>query len=203
MPAEHAPTSVMLRSGSRVLIRPIRPEDKEALIDGLHGLTPESRYRRFFSLMPELSARQLRYLTEVDHRTHEALVATDPSTGDGIGVARFIRSTTDSRVAEVAVAVVDDWQGRGVGTALLEALAARGREEGVERFTASVLALNRRMLDLLRRLGDTTVVDRAADVVDLQIELPDTGIPAGLSQAMRAAARDEIAVEPLHPAAPS
>ena len=112
MPAEHAPTSVMLRSGSRVLIRPIRPEDKKALIDGLHRLTPESRYRRFFSLMPELSARQLRYLTEVDHRTHEALVATDPSTGDGIGVARFIRSTTDSRVAEVAVAVVDDWQGR-------------------------------------------------------------------------------------------
>jgi len=143
------------------------------LLDGLHRLTPESRYRRFFSPMPELSARQLRYLTEVDHRIHEALVAIDPSTGEGIGVARFIRSPTDPRIAEVAVAVVDNWQGRGVGTALLEALAVRGREEGVERFTASVLARNSTMLELLRQLGDTTVLDRAGAVVDLQIELPE------------------------------
>ena len=69
--------TVMLRSGDQVLVRPIRPGDKEGLLDGFRRLTPESRYRRFFSPVPELSVRQLGYLTEVDHRTHEALaVAT-------------------------------------------------------------------------------------------------------------------------------
>jgi len=189
-----------LRGGERVLIRPIRREDKQTLLDGLHRLTPESRYRRFFSPMPDLSARQLRYLTEVDHHAHEALIASDPSTGEGIGVARFIRSATDPAVAEVAIAVLDDWQGHGLGTALLEALAARAREEGVEYFTASVLTQNSAMLDLLRRLGDTTVVDRAAGVVELQTALRNAGVPTGLAHAMRAAARGELAAEPQHPA---
>ena len=189
-----------LIGGERVLIRPIRREDKQTLLDGLHRLTPESRYRRFFSPMPDLSARQLRYLTEVDHHAHEALIASDPSTGEGIGVARFIRSATDPAVAEVAIAVLDDRQGHGLGTALLEALAARAREEGVEYFTASVLTQNSAMLDLLRRLGDTTVVDRAAGVVELQTALRNAGVPTGLAHAMRAAARGELAAEPQHPA---
>ncbi len=192
---------VELRSGDRILIRPIRPEDKEDLLEGLHRMTPESRYRRFFSPMPELSARELRYLTEVDHRTHEALVAIDPGTDTGIGAARFIRSTADPTTAEVAVAVLDDWQGRGVATTLLEALTSRGREEGVKRFTASVLAGNAPMLELLRHLGDTTVVDRGAGVVELQMELCDIGVPAGLSHALRAVARGEAAAAPQHPAA--
>ena len=189
-----------LKGGERVLIRPIGREDRQTLLDGLHRLTPESRYRRFFSPMPDLSARQLRYLTEVDHHTHEALIASDPSTGEGIGVARFIRSAADPAVAEVAIAVLDDWQGHGLGTALLEALAARAREDGVEHFTASVLTQNSAMLDLLRRLGDTTVVDRAAGVVELQTALRNAGVPAGLAHAMRAAARGELAAEPQHPA---
>jgi RimJ/RimL family protein N-acetyltransferase len=197
------PRQVTLRSGDRVLIRPIRPEDKDALHDGFERLSPESRYRRFFSPMNELGARQLRYLTEVDHRTHEALIATDPSSSEGVGVARFVRSSTDPRAAEVAVAVVDSWQGRGLGTALLAAIATRAREEGVEHFTASVLANNSPMLDLLRRLGDTQVVDRAAGVVELQIELRGPGVPAGLSQTVRAAAHGGLTVEPRHPVHPA
>jgi GNAT superfamily N-acetyltransferase len=195
--------AVTLRSGDRVLIRPIRREDKDVLLDGFGRLSPESRYRRFFSPMNELGGREVRYLTEVDHRTHEALVATDPSTGEGYGVARFVRSSTDPRAAEVAVAVIDSWQGRGVGTALLDALAARAREEGVERFTASVLANNSAMLELLRGLGDTEVVDRADGVVELQIELRGRGVPVGLSQTVRLAARGELTVEPRHPVHPT
>lgn len=193
----------VLRSGERVLIRPICKEDQDVLLEGLHRLSPESQYRRFFSPMPELSAAQLRYLTEVDHRTHEALVAIDPNTGQGIGVARFIRSIEHPSDAEAAVAVIDPWQDRGGGTALLEALAARAREEGVERFTASVLASNSPMLELLRQFGDTTVVDRAAGVVELQIELRDAGIPDGLVHTMRGTARGELAAKPQHPALPS
>jgi len=191
-----------LRSGHRILIRPIGPQDKDGLLEGLHQLTPESRYRRFFSPTPELSAAQLRYLTDVDHRTHEALLAFDANTGEGIGVARFIRSTTEPTAAEIAVAVLDTWHGRGVGTALLEALGARAREEGVEHFTASVLAGNSPMLDLLRQLGDVTVVDRGAGYVDLRVELRGGGMPEGLAHTIRAAARGDIAAKPRHPAAP-
>ena len=80
---------------SPIVIRPIRADDKEILVGGLHRLSPESRYRRFFAPKAKLSATQLRYLTEVDHHTHEALVAIDPRTGEGVGVARFIRSPTE------------------------------------------------------------------------------------------------------------
>lgn len=196
------PAAVTLRSGDRVLIRPIRREDKAVLLDGFRRLTPESRYRRFFSPMKELGVREVRYLTEVDHRAHEALVATDPSGGEGLGVARFIRSDADPRSAEVAVAVVDGWQGRGLGSALLEALAARAREERVERFTASVLADNSPMLELLRGLGDTEVIDREGGVVELQIELRGGGVPAGLSGTVRAAASGGLTIRPHHPVHP-
>ncbi|MGA8927580.1 MAG: GNAT family N-acetyltransferase [Solirubrobacterales bacterium] len=192
-----------LRSGERVLIRPIEPKDKDTLVDGFRRLGPESRYRRFFSPMVELGSRQLRYLTEVDHRTHEALIATDPSSGEGLGVARFVRSSTDPRAAEVAVVVIDSWQGRGLGTALLEGLAGRALEEGVERFTASVLADNSPMLELLRELGDIEVLDREPGVVELQIELRGPGVPAALSQTVRAAARGGLTVEPRHPVHPA
>lgn len=197
------PAAVTLRSGDRVLIRPIRREDKAVLLDGFRRLTPQSRYRRFFSPMKELGPREVRYLTEVDHRAHEALVATDPSSGEGLGVARFIRSDSDPRSAEVAVAVVDGWQGRGLGSALLEALAARAREERVERFTASVLADNSPMLELLRGLGDTEVIDREGGVVELQIELRGGGVPAGLSQTVRAAASGKLTIRPRHPVHPT
>jgi len=194
---------MLLRSGDRVLIRPIRPEDKAGLQKGLHQLTPDSRYRRFFSPLPELSARQLRYLTEVDHHTHKALVAIDLDSGDGIGVARFVRSTTDLTAAEAAVAVGDKWHGHGVGTALLMALAAHAREEGVERFTASVLAGNSACLELVRKLSDTAVIDGTGTEAEVQVKLRRRGIATALSHAIRLTAGGEVEVDPRHPAAPS
>src|SRR5918999_518767 len=127
-----------LRDGARIEIRPIRPDDREELADGLRRMSPESRYRRFFSAIDRLSDAQLRYLTEVDHRDHEALVARDPEEERGIGVARFVRSETDPELAEVAVAVADDWHSRGVGSALLARLSERARDEGIRRFGAEI-----------------------------------------------------------------
>src|SRR5439155_11604735 len=132
----------MLPTGDEVLIRPVRPEDKRGLLEGFQRLGPESRYRRFLSVRPTLSKAELRYLTEVDHSEHEALLAIDPQTRDGLGVARFVRSSEDPSVAEVAVAVTDSWQRRGLGTTLLLELARRAREEGIEHFSALVLAEN-------------------------------------------------------------
>jgi nucleotide-binding universal stress UspA family protein len=159
----------LLRDGTWVEIRPISPEDRDALRDAFERLSPESRYRRFFGPMPELSERDLDYLTRIDHHDHEALVATEPGSEAGIGVARYVR--TAATVAEPAIVVADDWQGRGVGRALLRALATRAREEGVERFEAPVLATNADAIRMLERLGETTK-RRAGREVLLTIELP-------------------------------
>ena len=191
----------MLRSGDRVLIRPIRPSDKSLLLEAFHRLSPESRYRRFLSPVPELGASQLRYLTEVDHDAHEALVALDPKTGTGVGVARYIRSEADPAIAELAIAVVDEWQGRGLGTELLHQLAARAGEKGVRRFSAFVMEGNRPMLDLIRELGDAEVVDRDQGIVELLMDLPTEGGGEALRRTVRAAAGGKLAVEPRHPVA--
>jgi RimJ/RimL family protein N-acetyltransferase len=186
-----------LRDGEQIVIRPIRPEDRAELAAGMQRLSPESRYRRFLTPASELSAAQLSYLTEVDHSDHEALVALQPETGHGIGVARFVRSPEDRELAEVAVAVADSWQGRGVGTALLGRLAERARAEGVSRFTAEVLAENRPMLELIDAIGEAHVVDRDQGSVAIEVDLPPEGIGATLREALRAAARDLLRVPQL------
>jgi len=183
---------VILRDGRSVLIRPIQPSDKAAMVAAFERLGEDSRYRRFFSPISHLSEAQLVYLTEVDHFQHEALVATQPESGAGVGVARYIRSAQDWAEAEVAVTVVDDWQGVGLGTALLERLADRARAEGVRRFTALVQAENERSLGLLRRVGDTST-QTSQGVVRCVVELPVTqGLGPVLPGLLREAAASAI-----------
>jgi RimJ/RimL family protein N-acetyltransferase len=179
-----------LRDGEQILVRPIRPDDREELAAGVRRLSPESRYRRFFTPTNELSASELSYLTEVDHHDHEALVALEPDSLHGIGVARFVRSRQDPELAEVAVAVADSWQNRGVATALLDRLTQRAREEGVHRFSAEILADNQPMLDLIDELGDVTMRHLDHGSVEVEVELPPEGIGAGLRESLRAAARE-------------
>jgi len=160
---------VTLRDGSRVTVRPIEPDDRAALADGFERLSPESRYRRFFGAMTRLRDRDLDYLTRVDHHDHEALIAFDAETGQGVGVARYVRIGPE--VAEPAMVVVDDWQGRGLGSLLLRDLVDRARDEGVRRFEAPVLASNPEAVRLLERLGETTIEPQGREL-QLTIELP-------------------------------
>jgi ribosomal protein S18 acetylase RimI-like enzyme len=187
-----------LRSGKEVLVRPIRPDDKRGMVEAFERMSPESRYRRFFSPTPRLTGKQLRYLTEVDHHGHEALLAVDPRTRDGLGIGRFIRSSEDPTVAEVAVAVVDDWQGRGLATALLHDLSARARQEGISQFRASVLAHNEEALDLFRHMADARVTGTEHGIVELIMDIPEEGIPEALRHAVRAAASGDVE----HPGGP-
>jgi GNAT superfamily N-acetyltransferase len=182
-----------LAGAEEVLVRPIRPEDKHGLQQGIERMSPQSRYRRFFSPVPRVTGAQMRYLTEVDHHTHEALLAIDPRSRDGIGVARFVRSAEDPAAAEVAVAVSDEWQRRGVATLLLYELTARAREEGISRFTASVLAENQAALEMMHKLAEARVVHAEQGVVELVMDLPEEGVPEALTTAVRAAARGDIA----------
>ena len=180
--------TVTLRDGAKVKLRPIAPEDKPLLAASFERLSEESRYRRFFTPKSELSAAELDYLVDVDHSDHEAIIAIEPSSGEVLGVARYVRSKADAEVAEVAVTVADDWQGRGLGRALADRLTYRARREGVRRFSALVQSDNRSSLGLAADFGDAG--DRSDNgEVELMIELPaKRGIGARLAQALRAAA---------------
>ena len=185
MPFERADT-IKTRDGERVAVRPIEPGDKDLLVGAFDRMSEDSRYRRFFQPIHELSDSNLRFLTEVDHHDHEALVALDDD--QAVGVARYVRSVEKPSRAEVAVSVVDDWQGQGIGGGLLERLVDRAREEDVTHFTALVQAANPGAVRVLSTLG-ATQTHREGDEVELDIELPeDEGMGLGLSEALRGAA---------------
>jgi GNAT superfamily N-acetyltransferase len=114
--------------------------------------------------------------------------------GEAVGVARYVRDPARPDAAEVAVSVVDDWQGRGLGTLLLEGITMRAREEGVDTFTALMLAGNRQMMDLLERLGAVRVVNRAAGTVRVEVHLPAIGVSPELRKLIRLAAASDIAI---------
>jgi RimJ/RimL family protein N-acetyltransferase len=146
--------AVVLPDGARILIRPVEPGDAPVIRAAFEHLADVSRYRRFLSPIEHLSLEQLDYLTHVDHDRHEALGALDPSTGEGLGIARYVRDARDATQAEVAVTVADAWQGRGVGAALAERLADRARAADVERFTARLLIGNHAARRLLERVAE-------------------------------------------------
>ncbi len=154
---------------------------------GFEQLGPESRYKRFLSPVADLTSAQLDYLTDIDHHDHEALVAI--ADGVGVGVARFVRLEPDGPRAEVAVAVGDDWQGRGLGTILLDRLSRRAREEGVTTFTAAVLTDNQAVIDLLGALGSTSSRRGEPGQLDLEIALDGE---ESLRELMRSAASGAV-----------
>ena len=161
---------VVLRDGSAVLIRPVRRADAPLLADGFGRLSAASRQMRFLGVKKELSATELRYLTDVDHHDHEALAALDRSGGHGVGIARYVRDADDPQAAEIAVTIVDDWQGRGLGTELLARLSDRARSEGIRRFTALADAGNVAVAALLRNAG-ARLVRRGQGTAEYEITL--------------------------------
>ncbi len=185
---------IALRDGSHVRIRQGHSSDRELLLRGFERLSPESRYRRFLAPVTELTEGMVRYLTEIDHHDHEAMIAIDEQTGEGIGVARYVRDLERPEVAEVAVTVIDDWQGRGLGTLLAEVISARAREEGITSFTALMLAANEEMLDILRRLDPVRIIDREQGRVEVEVPIPEIGLAPGLRKVLQIAARHDIVV---------
>ncbi|MGZ4283660.1 MAG: N-acetyltransferase family protein [Solirubrobacteraceae bacterium] len=185
---------IALRDGSRVRIRQGHHTDRDLLRRGFERLSPESRYRRFLAPMTELTEPTIRYLTEIDHHDHEAMIALDDQTGEGLGVARYVRDPDRPDLAEVAVTVIDDWQGRGLGTLLLEVISARAREEGIARFTALMLATNREMMDLFQELDPVRIVDRDLGTVEIEVPIPSVGLAPALRKVIRIAAQNDVAV---------
>jgi GNAT superfamily N-acetyltransferase len=183
---------VRLRDGAEVVVRQLTPDDKPLLLEAFGAFGEVSRYQRFMAPKKRLSAKELAYFTDIDHTDHEAIGALDPQTGRGAGVARFIRERPGGPVAEAAVAVVDAWQGRGLGGVLLERLARRATEVGVTEFSASLLTDNRAMLALFARLGRIDVRHDQGSTARLNVCLDVAG-GEGLQAALRAAAAGEVA----------
>ena len=160
----HWEADAVLSDGGTVRIRPISPADAPTL-QAMHArLSPDTIYMRFFTMVRTLSDRELARLTNVDHVNRVAFVAV--LRDEIIGVVRFDRlgRTTD---AEVAVVVEDAQQGRGLGPLLLEHLAAAGEDRGIERFVASVLPSNRRVVNVFRSAGYEVERHLADGVIEL------------------------------------
>ena len=148
-----SPRSLTLPDGGAVSVRPLERSDRAELAAAIARLSDESRYFRFAAAKPRMTERELDHLVDVDHHGHEALLASDPRTGGGIAVARYVPIPGEPGVVELAVTVADEWQGRGLGSALLSRLIARAVEEGHTALRASTLAANARSIAMLRRAG--------------------------------------------------
>jgi GNAT superfamily N-acetyltransferase len=158
---------VTLADGARIAIRPIEPADSADLAAAFRRLSALSRFRVLGEGVDRLTPEQLRELTAVDHKSRETLVALDAATGEGIGLARYVRVPDDPARAEVRCTVIDGWQHRGVGSALVERLAARARTAGIERCTALILLGNEPARRLLAHVSEVTSERRDGATLDI------------------------------------
>jgi GNAT superfamily N-acetyltransferase len=174
------PLGVELDDGTPLRLRLGTTDDRDALAAGFGRLSPESRIARFFTGMPRLSSLFLDRLLDLDESRHVAIVAEDMSRmsdvddqtkGLGIGVARYITSNTDATQAEMAIAVIDEYHGRGIGHLLLDALVDHAVRNGVTTGTATVLSDNSKMLRLLTSMGATPRQD-PDDRTVMTVEIP-------------------------------
>ena len=177
-----------LRDGSTIRCRPLRDSDRAKLLDGFEHFSPDSRYRRFFTPTPRLTPSMLKRLFDLDGHDRFAIGAERLRLGwvpgAGLGVARFIRLAESPDTAEIAVSIVDEAQGQGLGTILMHALAAAAHDHGIARFVAWVQPENEAMKALVLKLDplarahheDGLVVYDFA--VPGSLSLPSAGTPA-------------------------
>ena len=169
------PKVVELKDRTRIHLRPILPEDEALLHEAVAAMSERTVYFRFFSPIKRLSDALAHRLAVVDYRDRFALVATTHKPGAKeriVGVARYDRASgTD--VAEVAVAVVDEFQRRGMGGILLAELARVARRNGIKNFQLIVLPENSQMLGLLRRMGWIHQARLNGGVYEISFDLPE------------------------------
>lgn len=163
--------TVVLADGARATVRRLAGGEAAAVQEVFDGMSERSRYQRLVGAKPALSARDLEVLTTIDHLNHEAFVAVDPRTGRAVGEAHLVRDEQDRAVADVAFAVADEWQGRGLGTRLADLLAKRARQLGIDRLRATMLADNSRSLALIQRLGRVGARRYDAGALELEVVL--------------------------------
>ena len=185
---------VVLSDGGTVHLRPITPDDADRLL-AFHGrLSERTRYFRYFGPYPRMPQRDLERFSTVDHRDRVAFVAMLGH--DIVAVGRYDRlHDTDS--AEVAFVVEDPHQGRGLGSILLEHLAAAARERGLTRFVAEVLAENGQMVRVFRDAGYQIARSFEEGTVHLEFALDPTAQSVAVARS-----REKLEAASVRPAAP-
>jgi acetyltransferase len=158
---------VALDDGRAVTILPVTPEAKPLIARAIERVSPESSRRRFFTVRRRFSDRELDDMTRLDgwHRYALGAVGTGPEGPEGAAVARFARVAGDASTAEIALLVVDHWQGAGLGRRMLARISAAARKRGIDRLTGLVMRDNEAMLTLLRRRAPGLDVADAGDNV--------------------------------------
>lgn len=186
-PSEYQFT-VVLRDGGGARVRPIKPTDADQVRAFFERLGPESRYYRFFKVKRELTDAEVSYFTDVDYHDRMAMVAE--LGGEIIGMGSYDREAADPTSAEVAFAVIDDHQGRGIGTQLLQLLTHHARAQGIERFRAYVLGENRQMMRVFRNSGYelSRTIDQGVFTVDFPVEESEGSLAAEAEHEKRAVA---------------
>ena len=168
----HWEADIVARDGATMHVRPILPADAPGL-QALHLAQSErSRFFRFFGHRGALTEAELERFTHVDHRDRVALVVTDRDGGPLLAFGCY--DAVDARTAEVAFYVADSQQGRGLGSVLLDHLAAAGRERGFTRLVADVLPTNAKMLAVFREAGYTVDSGFEDGVVEVSVDLATT-----------------------------
>lgn len=164
------PIPVILKDGTELMLRPVLPGDSERSNHPSVEFSSETLYRRFMSARAP-SPALMDYLFQVDYVDHFVWVLVDGADGPVVADVRFVRDVNDASVAEIAFIVADDYQGRGIGSLLMDALTIAAQIGGVRRFTARLLADNLRMRTILDRFGAEWVHDEPG-VVTTEFDVP-------------------------------
>lgn len=193
---------ITLEDGTRLRLRTLKPADTPALLEGFSRLSALSRYRRFLGPKKALDEHEIELLTDPDGIRDYVIVAVrlddEARELDGVALARFARLDDEPEVAEIGITVIDEWQRRGIGTALLDRTVTAAAERGIERIRAYILSDNRRMISLLHRYPGCHALSRESGVTVFEF---DTAMPARedrpaehLLEMLRMAARGALVV---------
>ena len=179
-------------TGLPILLRRVLPEDKWRFVEGLTRLSPAARFQRFFTPIKRLTEEQLQYLTEVDQEQHVAWGICDTSAPGmpGIGVGRYVVTEDDVDVGDIAITILDEFQGHGLGRLLLATMALLARDNGIRAFRGDVHWRNELVQDWLGRLGAEIVREGKRVVMTIPLDLE------------RWRARDDAFAEALHTLTP-
>jgi CRP-like cAMP-binding protein len=184
------PIPVLLNDGTELMLRPVLPGDSERSNHPSVEFSSETLYRRFMSTRAP-SAALMDYLFQVDYVDHFVWVLTDRADGPVVADVRFVRDVNDASVAEIAFIVADDYQGRGIGSFLMDALVVAAQLSGIRRFTARLLAENMAMRSILDRFNANWERDEPG-VVTTEFDVPGTDqlrIEPSIAQEIRVVAR--------------
>jgi RimJ/RimL family protein N-acetyltransferase len=160
-----------MRDGRRVEIRALRHEDRNGLEEAVSRASAESLRRRFFSLRRHFSEQEMEFFSNIDFVSHVALVVVAEEGGRPVivGGGRYI--VLEPGRAEVAFALIDEYQGHGIGTALMRHLAAIARDAGLKELIAEVLPENTAMLNVFKKSGLQPTTKREAGIVHVTLQL--------------------------------